>query len=152
VYTFFAPHSSSYPFLGHLSPPLVIHLLGQKLFCPPVFQFCGRKYIKYNKKNMEFLLVWDKYSYTEIVIVLFPCIYVLQSKLVHLYQTTSFFPSPLPIVASASLGLLYSLHNSVHIIHIQVLGFLPFTYSSYMCSPLSVCSMSNNITAFVLGP
>jgi hypothetical protein len=57
VYTFFAPYSSSYPFLGHLSPPLVIHLLGQKLFCPPVFQFCGRKYIKYNKKNMEFLLV-----------------------------------------------------------------------------------------------
>jgi hypothetical protein len=29
---------------------------GQKLFCPPVPQYCRRKNIKDNKKNMEFLL------------------------------------------------------------------------------------------------
>jgi hypothetical protein len=31
--------------------------------------------------------------------VLFPCMYVLLSKLVHLYQTSSLLPSPFPIVA-----------------------------------------------------
>jgi hypothetical protein len=41
--------------------------------------------------------------------VLFPCTCVLQPHLVHLYQTSSLLPSPLPIVASASLTLIYIL-------------------------------------------
>jgi hypothetical protein len=71
--------------------------------------------------------------------------------LVHLYLTSSLLPGPLPIVASDSLRLLYSLLYSKHINHIQVLGFLPFPYSSHVHSLLSVWLMSNNITAFVLG-
>jgi hypothetical protein len=71
--------------------------------------------------------------------------------LVHPYQTSSLFLCPLPIVTSASLGLLYSLLYSEHINQIQVLGFLPFPYFSCVWSPLSVWPMSNNITAFVLG-
>jgi hypothetical protein len=39
---------------------------------------------KDKKKNMTFLLVWDKYSCTGSFFVLFPCIYVLQPQLVHL--------------------------------------------------------------------
>jgi hypothetical protein len=43
--------------------------------------------------------------------------------LIHLYQTSSLLPGSLPTVASASLRLLYTLLNSKHINHIQVLGF-----------------------------
>jgi hypothetical protein len=82
---------------------------------------------------------------------LLPCTCVLQPTLVHLYQTSSLLPNPFPIVASASLRLLYSLLYSEHINHIQVLGLLPFPYSSRAHSPLRVWPMSNNITVFVLG-
>jgi hypothetical protein len=71
--------------------------------------------------------------------------------LAHLHQTSSLPPSPLPIVASASLRLLYSLLYSVHIKHFQGLGFLPFAYSSCTCSLFSLWTMSNNITANFLG-
>jgi hypothetical protein len=85
--------------------------------------------------------------------VLFPCICIFQAKLVHLYQTSLLLPSPLPIVASASLRLLSSFLYSEHITHIEVVGFLPYPYPypSHVQSPLSVQPMSNNITAFVLG-
>jgi hypothetical protein len=82
--------------------------------------------------------------------VLLPCTCVLQPTLVHLYQTSSLLPGSLPTVPSARLRLLYSLLcSSEQINHIQVLGFLPFPYSSSVCSPLSVRPMSNNITVFV---
>jgi hypothetical protein len=116
-----------------------------------VLRFCWRENIKDNKKDIVFLLVWDKYSYTERYLVFLPHTCVLQPTLVHLYQNSSLLPSPLPIVASASLRLLYSHLYSKHITHIQVLGFLPFPYSSHACSPFSAWPMSNNITAFVLG-
>jgi hypothetical protein len=58
--------------------------------------------------------------------------------LVHLCHTSWLLPGPLPIVASASLRLLYSLHHSEHISHIQILGFLPLPYSSHVHFPLSV--------------
>jgi hypothetical protein len=54
------------------------------------------------------------------------------------YQTSSLFPSPLPIVTSANLRLFCSLLYCEHINHIQVLGFLPFPYSSHAHSLLSV--------------
>jgi hypothetical protein len=57
--------------------------------------------------------------------------------LFHLYQTSSLLPGHLPIVASASLRLPYLLLYSEYIIHIQVLGFLPFPYSFHVLSPLS---------------
>jgi hypothetical protein len=117
--------------------------------CPVVLQFCWWENIRDNKRD-SVLLVWDKDSYTERFLVLFPCTCVLQPTLVHLYQTSSLLPSPLPIVASASLRLLYSLLYSEHINHTQVLGFFPFPYSSCGHSPLSVWPMSNNISAFVL--
>jgi hypothetical protein len=71
---------------------------------------------------------------------LFLCICVLQPKLVHLYQTSSLFPSPLPIVALASFRLLYSLLYSEHINHIQVFVFLPLPYPSCVQFPL-VCDL-----------
>jgi hypothetical protein len=37
-----------------------------------VLQFCWRENIKDNKKSIAFLLVWDKGSYTEAFLVLFP--------------------------------------------------------------------------------
>jgi hypothetical protein len=80
-----------------------------------------------------------------------PCTCVLTPTMVHLYQTSSLLPGLLPIVASASLRLLYSLLYREHINHTQVLGFLPLPYSSHVVSPLSVWPMSNNITAFILG-
>jgi hypothetical protein len=43
--------------------------------------------------------------------------------LIHLYQTSSLLPVPLPIVASVDLKLLDLLIYSEHINHIQVLGF-----------------------------
>jgi hypothetical protein len=83
------------------------------------------------------LLVWDKDSYTERFLALLQCTCILQSTLVHFYQTSSLLPCPLPIVASANLRLLYSLLNMKHINHIQILGFLLFPYSSRTHSPLS---------------
>jgi hypothetical protein len=81
------------------------------------------------------LLVWDKNSYTRRFLVLFPCRCVLQPTLVPLYQTSSLLPSLLPIVASVSLRLLYSFLYSEHIIHIQLLDFLPLPYPSRAISP-----------------
>jgi hypothetical protein len=49
------------------------------------FQLCWRENIRDNKKNIAFLLVWDKDSYTERFLVLSPWIYILQLKLVHLF-------------------------------------------------------------------
>jgi hypothetical protein len=100
---------------------------------------------------LVFWLVWDKDSYTERFLALLPCTCVLQPTLVHLYLTSSLLSGPLPIGASVSLRLLYLLLYSEHINHIQILGFLPFPYSSCVCSPLSVWPMFNNITAFVIG-
>jgi hypothetical protein len=77
-------------------------------------------------------------SYTERFLVLLPCTSVLQPTLVHLYQTSSLIPGPLPVVAFASLRLLYSLLYSKQINHIQVLGFLPFPIPPVSLLPL-VC-------------
>jgi hypothetical protein len=125
--------------------------LTSPLLPPLVLQFCWRGSIKNNKKNIEFLIVWDKDSYIRRFFLLFPCICVSQPKLVHLYQTSLLLPSPLSIVASASLRLVYLFLSSEYINHIQVFGFLPFIYPSHVRSLLSVWPTSNNITAFVLG-
>jgi hypothetical protein len=61
----------------------------QNLLCHLVLWFCRRKIIKDNKKNMVFLLVWNKDSYIGRFLVLFPCIHVLQPKFGHLKQTSS---------------------------------------------------------------
>jgi hypothetical protein len=122
----------------------------QFLFCP-LLQFCWREDISDNKKDIVFLLAWDKDRYTERFLALLLCTCVLQPALVHLYQTSSLLPGPFPTVASASLRLLYSLLYSEHTKHFQVLGFLPFPYSSCTRSLLSVWPMSNNSTATVLG-
>jgi hypothetical protein len=78
------------------------------------------------KKTLALLLVWDNDSYTERFLALHPCTCVLQYRLVHLYQTSSQLPGPLPTEVSASLTLLYSLLFSEPINHIQVFGFLLF--------------------------
>jgi hypothetical protein len=107
---------------------------------------CRRKNIEDNKKNMVVLVVWDKDSYIGRFLMLFPCMCVLQPKLVHLYQTSSLLPSPPSIVASISLRLLYSFLYREHINHIQHFGFLPLPYST-VHGLLLVWSVYNNITA-----
>jgi hypothetical protein len=116
-----------------------------------ILQFCWRESIGDNRKDIALLLVWDNDNYTEWFLALLPCTCALLPTLVCLYQTSSLLPGPLPIVGSASLRLLYSFLYSEHINHIQFLGFLYFPHISCACSPLSVWSISNNITAFVFG-
>jgi hypothetical protein len=77
------------------------------------------------------------------------CTCVLQTTLVHLYQTSSFLPSPLPTVASASLRLLYSFLYSEHINQIQVLSFLPFPFPPMHVLPL-VCDSCPIILLLIL--
>jgi hypothetical protein len=108
------------------------------LFCPLVFQFFWRENLRDYKKDIAFLLVWDKVNYTERFLALLPCTSELQLTFIHLYQTTSLLPGPLPIVASANLRLLYLLLYSEHINHIQVLGFFPFPIPPVHILPL-VC-------------
>jgi hypothetical protein len=99
--------------LGHLPPcppptlsPFHALISRQNLLCP-IFQFCWREDISNNKKDLAFLLVWDKDCYTGRFLALLPCICVLQPELIHLYQTSLLFPSHLPIVTFVSLRLLY---------------------------------------------
>jgi hypothetical protein len=133
-------HLSHYPLFPPSSPtPLTSR---QNLFCP-LLQYCWRENIRDNKKDIIFLLAWNKDSYTERFLALLPCTCVLHPKLVRLYQTSSLLPSRLPIVASVSLTLLYSLPYSGHIKHIQVLGFLcfpvpPVRVLSLVCDPCPI--------------
>jgi hypothetical protein len=94
------------------------------------------------------LLVWDKNSCTERFLTLLPCTWVSQPTLVHFYHNSSLLPDLLPIMASANVSLIYLLLYRQHINQIQVLSVLSFLYFSYVCSPLSVSLMYNNITAF----
>jgi hypothetical protein len=95
-------------YLGHLPPNPAPHthiLLGRTCSALFILWFCWRENIGDNKKNTTFLLVWDKDSYVERLLVLLPCTCVLQPTLVHLYLTSSLLSGHLPIVASASLRL-----------------------------------------------
>jgi hypothetical protein len=146
VRTLFGP--SLFPASSFSPTPLISR---QNLIHPVVLQFCWIKNIRDNKKDTAFLLPWDKDSYTERFLPLLPYTSVLQPERVHLYQTSSLLPCNLPIVASVSLTLLFSLLYSGHIKHFHILGFLPFPYSSCTCSPFSMWPKTNNITTFVLG-
>jgi hypothetical protein len=99
MYSFFGP-----------PPPLCLQAEPVRPSCSPISR---RK-----DNNKKILLVWDKNSYIGVILVLFPCRYVLQPKVVHLYQISSLLPSPLPIVFLASLRLLYLILYSEHINHI----------------------------------
>jgi hypothetical protein len=77
--------------------------------CFPSFLILLKRNIGDNKKDIAFLLVWDKDSNTERFLALLPYTCVLQPTMVHLCQTFSLLPGPFPIVASASLRWLYLL-------------------------------------------
>jgi hypothetical protein len=112
-------------------------LSGQNLFCPLVLWFCWRENIADNKKDTAFLLVWDKDSYTERFLVLLPCTCVLKPTLIHLYQTPSRLPCPLPIIGLCQFKITLSAHQGAHQ-PLSSFGFPTFPYSSCVCSPL-VC-------------
>jgi hypothetical protein len=76
--------------LGHPSLPSPTPASGQNLFCLLVLWFCWRENIRDNKKDTVFLLVWDKDSCTERVLVLLSHTCVLQPTLALLCQTSIF--------------------------------------------------------------
>jgi hypothetical protein len=75
VYTLFGPS---------LSPAPYTPASRQNLF-HPLLQFCWRENMRDSKKDIAFLLAWDKDSYTERFLPLLPCTCVLQPQLFHLY-------------------------------------------------------------------
>jgi hypothetical protein len=72
VYTLFVP-----------PPPYPHNTVLPGRTCPLIFWFCWRKYIRDNKKDVAFLLVWNKDRYAEKFLVLLACTCVLQPTLVH---------------------------------------------------------------------
>jgi hypothetical protein len=129
--------------------PLTLLAFRQNLFCP-LLQFCWREDISNSKKDIVFLLVWDKDSCTERFLVLLPYTCVLQLKLAYLPDpfTTSQSPSHsdlcrFKVTILATLQWAYQTLSSF--------WFPIFHYSSCVCSPFSMWPVSNNITAFVLG-
>jgi O-antigen ligase len=89
---------------------------GQNLFHPLVLWFCQRKNIKDIKKNIVFLLVWDKASYTGRFLMLFPCLCVLQPKLTHvllLVLKINPYDPPQTVLSS------YQIHLQVEYLHTQ---------------------------------
>jgi hypothetical protein len=74
------------------SPPTAS---GKNLFCPLVLWFFEEKTCD-NKKDLAFLLLWGKDSYTERLLALLPCTCVLQPTLVHVCQTSSLLLVPFP--------------------------------------------------------
>jgi hypothetical protein len=140
---------------------MCIHCLGHLLLLPTatflsplptpltsrqsLLQFCWRADISNNKKDIAFLLIWGKDSYTERFLAVLPCTCVLQHKLIHFYQTSSLFPSHLLHFKVTILALLQWTHQTL-----SSFGFSTFPYSSCMYSPFSMWPMFNNITAFVL--
>jgi hypothetical protein len=65
--------------------------------------------------------------------VTFPCIYVLQPKLVHLLYFSSFYLSPLLMVVSTVLKILYSFLYRGYINHIHFLNFPLLPLPSCLC-------------------
>jgi hypothetical protein len=76
--------------------PLTNSTSRQNLFHPLVLRFCWRENIRGNKKDILFLLVWGKDSYTERFLALLPFTCELQPTLVHFCQTSSYFLVPFP--------------------------------------------------------
>jgi hypothetical protein len=120
----------------------------QNLFCP-FLQFCWR--VHKSDKDIAFLLVWGKDSYNREI----PSIASMQNCI------RAQIDSSLPDCFTTSLT-----PSHINLCHFKVtilaplqwghqtfssFGFPTYPLSSCMCSPLSVWTMSNNITAFVLG-
>jgi hypothetical protein len=114
-----------------------------------LLQFCWRESIKDNKKDILFLLVWDKVSYTEIpsFVTMHLCIETnIDSSLPDLL-ITSWSPShsglcQFKITLFIPQQRAHQPHSSFRSLFLSL--FLPCMFS--MC----VWPMSNNITPFVL--
>jgi hypothetical protein len=112
----------------------LLHPLLPSRFCP-LLQLCWRENISDNKKDISFLLIWDKDSYTERIIVLLPCACVLQPTLVHFYQTSLLLPGPLPTVPLCQFKItLFTPQQGAHKPHSSfrfpfLSLFLPCTFS-----------------------
>jgi hypothetical protein len=109
-------------FLHLLTCIYIVWATSPLFLLPTPHRICSALKTRDNKKDISFLLVWDKDSYTERFLALFSCTCVLQSTLVHFYQISSLLLVPLPIVAS--VNFLYSVLNRERINHSQALCFL----------------------------
>jgi hypothetical protein len=84
--------------------------------------------------------------------VLFPSICALHLQLICLFQFSSFFPSPLPMVTLASLKCLYSFLYSEKSNHIQVFSFLPLPFPCLPQLPLSVNCATLQLLFYIYNP
>jgi hypothetical protein len=73
-------------------------------------------------EKKTFLSVWDSYIWS--FIMTFPSMYILYSELVHPFHFSLFYLSPLLMVISASLKILYLFLYRKYINHIYLLNFL----------------------------
>jgi hypothetical protein len=119
-----------------VTSPLHPHLPSwQNMFYPLVLWFCWNEYIRHNKKDIAFLLLFNKDSYTETFLALLPCTCILQPTLVHLCQN-SLLLSPshsglcqFKITIFASLQWAHQPHSSFRFPSLSL--FLPCMFSSY---------------------
>jgi hypothetical protein len=131
VYTVFAPHSLSFTISPPPPPPTGTNppTTRQDLFDLPVLQFCKRG------KKVTFLL---KIATKGVFLWHF---HVLQPELVHLLYFFSFYLSPLLMVVSIGLKILYSFLCREYLNHVHLLNFLLLPSPFPMWLPLSLtCS------------
>jgi hypothetical protein len=148
VHTLFRPFQSpaSHPLPVSNLPPLSSR---QNLFCP-FLQFCWSVDISNNKQDIAFLLVEIRIAIQRdpSIASTHKCITTqIVWSLPDLF-TTSRWPSHIDLCHFKVTVLLASLQWGHQ--PLSCLGFPTFPYSSCMCPSLSVGSMSNNITTFVL--
>jgi hypothetical protein len=71
-----------------------------------------------------------------------PCIYALYPKLAHPFHYSSFYLTPLLMVKSIGLKVIYLLLYREYIIHIHLLYFLLLLSPSFLCPLLSMICFS----------
>jgi hypothetical protein len=90
------------------------------------------------KKKWHFCLFETKVATKIVSSIIFPCIYVLQPQLVHIYFSSLFF-SPFLIVVSAGLRVIYTPIQRIYQPY-SFLIYLLLPYPSHMLPSTSVNS------------
>jgi hypothetical protein len=140
----FPPTSSLLP----LAPNTL--LPGNTCSTPPVLWFCRRKKRKDKEKNMTFLLVWDKGSYTGSFLVIFPWyMYYNPNSLI----SSNFIHSTLvPFLWQFQPAWDFYTHSCIESISTIFKPLLSFFYPTpSICDLLFVWPVFHDSVVFVLG-